>query len=944
MLFLAYGTAEPTWIEQAQDEMTCTIVATDAERAELGAALIPRRAASAVVASYFRNPPKDAHQAKLRYLTSLAALAWSADRTNDQALRTQLYLTIGISAQSDPDAQGRLLRQISLCARTWLISSAIESGDPADAVRLADDLAARYRASPAEASVEDWPVILAMRELSHGPDTAAGIDHLIAVVAERAKALEPVDGDRASRLYSAAARGLLVLGKPDQANGAGALSIKIAGPDAKREAAWRVYPALYDGLEKLSGRSEAASLTKAFLELYPLPSTFIDTENEFAVRLRLAFRATGEGHHDEATRQSIAARAAALDEKPVRHSIPFLRQALVEFDRQDDDIPDPVSGKTGTQSFDIVVAKSPAIAKRWYTGTYRGLYDEVLAQAQNMFVSDAREQIVAADKIDGLLANYARLYQALPEFRGEIQDRSFRLTQLRSYGRLTLATVSAALQTAAIDPKQRFDVERFFTMSTQNSVWLRNIWNRHLAVAPGSLPKNEDIWHAFFAMDVFFNETTQAFGQYVAFVRREAPALDLLITPRPMALREFQQLLRPGEALIATLVAKDGLYVWGLTRNTSAMKRQPIRPAEVRHLVHDLRQSLVGQGSGGQIKVPPFDAAAAYELYRLTFGSMPEVLKGATHVLWYGHDSLASVPPAILVTEKPSLARMTTARQFTQTRFVADLFPVSVLADLSLLRLHRQARPQGIQSKAFLGLGAPMLSKDEEREAGGGHVFDFSGGDNGKSLADLSTLPDAADELRSLAATLGESRSTIWLGAEASFQHLRDAQPSDYQIIAFATHGFTSTEVQGVDEPTLLLAPPPGAKDPREGLLTSRQIAAMKLDADLVILSACNSATSDGRPSAEAFTGLSQAFFTAGARALMVSHWPVATGAAADLSVGLAQGLKQDRLPLALSLQRAIAKVRQQGQDDDLQAHPFYWGPFVIVGDGAVGVSLLDNK
>jgi CHAT domain-containing protein len=924
-----------TWLESAQAELTCTVLATDAERAELRAELLPRPQTPATVAAYFRDPPRSPGQERLRYLTALAALAWSADRTNDQALRTQLYLTIGVSAQSAPDAASVIFVQISRCARTWLISSAVERGESALAVKLADDLAARYNGAPPGGSVEDWPLLLGMRELALGAETTAGVEHLAGVAAARAKALETVDPDRASRLYAAVAAGLLVLGKPDQATGAASLSVRLATAGAKGTAIWRAFPIQYDGLSRTGGPKEAATVTQAYLERFPLPRKFEDPENEFAVRLRLAQEEDSKGKYDEASRQVVAARAAVLDMNRVRHSIPFLRRALEESDRESDGVLDPASGLTGTQSWNAVVAKDPATAKRWYTESYRGSYDTILAQSQNMFISDARDQVLAAEKIDRSLSRYARFYDVLPEYRAEIQDRSFRLAQLRSYGRLTLATVAAALQAAPLDAASRPNVERFFTASTQNSTWLRKLWARYLVAPSGSLPPREQIWQAFQILDVLFTETTQAFGRYADFVRQKAPQLGALITPHPMALAEFQQLLRPGEAMIATLLTPDGLYVWGITRTTATLKRQPVAPAEVRRLVHDLRASLTATSSGGQLKVPPFDAAAAWEIYRLTFGSMPELLKGATHVFWYGHDALASVPPYVLVSAKPAQGRIATAKEFAQTRFLADLYPVSVLADLSLLRFHRQPRPQAPRQKMFLGIGAPMLSAADLDSGAGERVFDLAGGLDGKSLAELPKLPEAAGELRSLAATLGESRSTVWLGSSASVKQLEAGKPSDYQVIAFATHGFTSGEIQGIDEPALLLAPPEGAKDEREGLLLSREVALLHLDADLVVLSACNSATSDGRPRAEAFTGLSQAFFTAGARALMVSHWPVATGAAADLTVGLAEALKQDHLSLAAGLQQAVIKLRQRGGENDLQAHPFYWGPFVVVGDGA---------
>ena len=131
-----------------------------------------------------------------------------------------------------------------------------------------------------------------------------------------------------------------------------------------------------------------------------------------------------------------------------------------------------------------------------------------------------------------------------------------------------------------------------------------------------------------------------------------------------------------------------------------------------------------------------------------------------------------------------------------------------------------------------------------------------------------------------------------------------------------------------------MLALDTGRKDRFDGILTSKEIASLNLDADLVILSACNTAGSDGRPRAETFTGLSQAFFTAGADSLMSSHWPVMSGAATRLTVETIDRSRNQGESLAVSLQQAMQTVRKEGAVSALEAHPSYWGPFVIVGDG----------
>ena len=89
---------------------------------------------------------------------------------------------------------------------------------------------------------------------------------------------------------------------------------------------------------------------------------------------------------------------------------------------------------------------------------------------------------------------------------------------------------------------------------------------------------------------------------------------------------------------------------------------------------------------------------------------------------------------------------------------------------------------------------------------------------------------------------------------------------SDYRVLAFATHGLVSGELSGLGEPALVFTPPETGTEADDGLLTASEIATLKLDADWVILSACNTAAADGTPGAEGLSGMAKAFFYAAGR------------------------------------------------------------------------------
>ena len=204
------------------------------------------------------------------------------------------------------------------------------------------------------------------------------------------------------------------------------------------------------------------------------------------------------------------------------------------------------------------------------------------------------------------------------------------------------------------------------------------------------------------------------------------------------------------------------------------------------------------------------------------------------------------------------------------------------------------------------------------------------------SVRKLPRLPDTADELRALARSLGVEDDTVFLGERATETLVRSEDLSRYRVLAFATHGLVAGELSGVAEPALVFTPPVTGTEADDGLLTASEIATLKLDADWVILSACNTAAADGKPGAEGLSGLAKAFFYAGARALLVSHWSVNSEAAVAITTGMLGEMASDSgIGRAEALRRSmLAMMKTEGKDHF--AHPMFWAPFVVVGEGGV--------
>ncbi len=202
-------------------------------------------------------------------------------------------------------------------------------------------------------------------------------------------------------------------------------------------------------------------------------------------------------------------------------------------------------------------------------------------------------------------------------------------------------------------------------------------------------------------------------------------------------------------------------------------------------------------------------------------------------------------------------------------------------------------------------------------------------------------LPETADELCAVARLLGAPGGAVHLGQGATERTLKALSATGTlgraRIVHFATHGLLAAETEAVGqlaEPALMLTPPDKATDEDDGLLTASEVTQLKLDADWVVLSACNTAAGGSdMAGAETLSGLARAFFYAGARALLVSHWAVDSEATVELITKAFNEIKTDRrVGRAEALRRSMLALIGRGGRN---AHPAVWAPFVVVGEGA---------
>jgi CHAT domain-containing protein len=343
-----------------------------------------------------------------------------------------------------------------------------------------------------------------------------------------------------------------------------------------------------------------------------------------------------------------------------------------------------------------------------------------------------------------------------------------------------------------------------------------------------------------------------------------------------------------------------------------------------------------------------FDLDLAYSLYSALLGPLEPVLADKAHLIVVNSGALTSLPLHLLVTQRPT-AKPSVGDGFSAYRTAAWLMrrhAVTVLPSVANLKAREETRTA---AQPFFGFGDPLVGPAQTSTGGsrarGGAVMTVSYhrlfrqgrvdiNEINEAFAKVP-LPESADELRSIATLLGAPPTVVKLGKDATERAVKTTKLDGYRIVHFATHALVAGETAkftDMAEPALVFTPPEVPSDEDDGLLTSSEIASsLKLNADWVILSACNTAAGD-RPGAEALSGLARAFFYAGAKSLLVSNWYLDSKAAVQLTTRTVQALEREKtISPAEALRRAMLEFVYNPKSVD-DPYPGVWAPFMVVG------------
>ncbi|HYA41548.1 MAG TPA: CHAT domain-containing protein [Syntrophobacteraceae bacterium] len=394
------------------------------------------------------------------------------------------------------------------------------------------------------------------------------------------------------------------------------------------------------------------------------------------------------------------------------------------------------------------------------------------------------------------------------------------------------------------------------------------------------------------------------------------------VLDRKVPARDVIAVLRPNEALSVILLGKEGSFVFFVDPDGIAVYETDLTESRAAELVNKMRQAVEPAD-----KLLTFPAADAYTLYEKLFGSVRDRLAKAQHLIYVPSGPLLSLPFGVLVVERPGNFTRT---YYSEVEWMALHKALTLAPSVqSFANLRTTVRPPVAQSP-FIGFGdfVPL------REDPGKFLKALNMPDSCMDEADLfvkgtwNKLPYSATELREVSAELGAPQGSLVMGDSFTAEQVEKTKLDNYKVVYFSTHGLLPSKLKCFTEPALVVSK-------GTGLLNASDVARLKMNAELVVLSACDSGGPSGQTGGQSLSGLARSFFYAGARSMIVSHWELLDKPSVELLTTMFKDLAAENISFAEALKKGqTVLIKEPGT-----SHPMVWGALCLVGDGGERLS-----
>ncbi len=405
-------------------------------------------------------------------------------------------------------------------------------------------------------------------------------------------------------------------------------------------------------------------------------------------------------------------------------------------------------------------------------------------------------------------------------------------------------------------------------------------------------------------------QVQSAAPNYNQLVDRKVPARDVLAA------------LRPDEALAQILIGRDSSFAFFADADGISAYEISLTEQQAGSLVANMRKAVE---AGDQLRM--FPVGDSYGLYEKLFGPVKDRLAKAKHLITVPSGPLLSLPFGVLVVEPPGHFSRT---YYSEVAWMALRQGITVAPSVqSFANLRSTVRPSKAAS-SFIGFGDFVPHNDDVDTVLKSLNMPETCRDEAALFANIKRLPNSAGELRQVAAAYGAPESSLIMGNAFTVPTVQKAPLGNYRLIYFSSHGLLPSKLKCFREPALVVSKSPREGERGTGLLASSEIAELKLDADLVVLSACDTGGPAGQTGGESLSGLARSFLYAGARSLLVTHWEILEKPSTELLITCFKRVGSQDVSLAEALRDGQTALIENPN----RSHPIFWGAFSIVGDG----------